>query len=118
MDSNNNARDRKIKQDTRAWAELVGTNYTTALRQTESPLAQGFLGERVSARQLINTLSDHPLVGAEDGEFVLGEAGSMQIHSGASTGPATSSNWPWSPTSCGCSLPSRREKLLRSAATR
>lgn len=76
MNSNNNdARDRKIKQDTRAWAELTGTNYTTALRQTESPLVQGFLGERVSARQLINTLNDHPLIGADDGEFVLGEAG-------------------------------------------
>lgn len=75
MDSNNNARDRKIKQDTRAWAKYVGTNYTTALRQTESPLAQGFLGERVSARHLINTLNDHPLIGADDGDFVLGEAG-------------------------------------------
>ncbi|WP_395405767.1 hypothetical protein ACHMXB_22610 (plasmid) [Arthrobacter sp. UC242_113] len=75
MDSKNNARDRKIRQDTRAWAEYVGTNYTTALRQIESPLAQGFLGERVSARQLINTLNDHQLVGADDGDFVLGEAG-------------------------------------------
>lgn len=72
---NNDARDRKIKQDTRAWAELVGTNYTTALRQTESPLAQGFLGDRVSARQLINTLQDHPLIGADGDDFVLGEAG-------------------------------------------
>lgn len=73
--SNNDARDRKIKQDTRAWANFVGTNYTTALRQTESPLAQGFLGERISARQLINTLQDHSLIGAEDDDFVLGEAG-------------------------------------------
>ncbi|MGO4592128.1 hypothetical protein [Paenarthrobacter sp. 2TAF44] len=76
MNSNNNdTRDRRIKQDTRAWAKLVGTNYTTALRQTESPLVQGFLGERVSARQLINTLKDHPHIGADDGDFVLGEAG-------------------------------------------
>lgn len=76
MNSNNNdTRDRKIKQDTRAWAKLTGTNYTTALRQIESPLVQGFLGERVSARQLINTLNDHLLIGADDGEFVLGEAG-------------------------------------------
>ncbi len=75
MNSNNNSRDRKIKQDTRAWAELVGTNYTKALRQTESPLVQGFIGKRVSARQLINTLKDHPLIGADDGDFVLGEAG-------------------------------------------
>lgn len=75
MDFNNNARDRKIKQYTRAWAVYVGTNYTTALRRTESPLAQGALGERVSARQLINTLNDHQLAGADDGDFVLGEAG-------------------------------------------
>lgn len=75
MNSNTDTRDRKIKQDTRAWAKLVGTNYTTALRQTESPLVQGFLGERVSARQLINTLNDHPLIGADDGDFILGEAG-------------------------------------------
>jgi hypothetical protein len=76
MNSNNNeARDRKIQQDARAWAKLAGTNYTTALRQTESPLAQGILGERVSARHLINTLTDHPLIGADDGDFVLGEAG-------------------------------------------
>jgi ribosomal protein S27AE len=76
MNSNNNdARDRKIKQDTRAWAELTGTKYTTALRQTESQLTQGFLGERVSARHLINILDDHPLIGADGGEWVLGEAG-------------------------------------------
>lgn len=73
--NNNDARDRKVQQDTRAWAKYVGINYTTALRQIESPLAQGFLGGRVSARDLINTLNDHHLVGAEDGEFLLGEAG-------------------------------------------
>jgi len=76
MNSNiNDAHDRKVQQDTRAWAKLVGTKYTTALRQTKSPLAQGFLGERVSARHLINTLKDHPLIGASDDDFVLGEAG-------------------------------------------
>lgn len=73
--NNDNSRDRKIKQETRAWAKLTGTNYTTALRQIESPLAQGLLGERPSARQLINTLDDHPLVGADGGEWILGEAG-------------------------------------------
>lgn len=72
---NNNARDRKIQQDTRAWAKLTGSNYTKALRQIESPLTQGILGERVSARELINTLDDHPLIGADGGEWVLGEAG-------------------------------------------
>ncbi|VXC42731.1 conserved hypothetical protein [Arthrobacter sp. 9V] len=75
MNSNNNDRDRKVQQDARAWKELTGSNYTTALRQIESPLAQGLLGERISARQLINTLKDHPLIGADGGEWVLGEAG-------------------------------------------
>lgn len=75
MNSNNNDRDRKVQQDARAWKELTGSNYTTALRQIESPLAQGLLGERISARQLINTLNDHPLIGADGGEWVLGEAG-------------------------------------------
>ncbi|WP_188109190.1 hypothetical protein [Paeniglutamicibacter gangotriensis] len=72
---NNDLRDRKIKQDTRAWAKFTDTNYTTALRQIESPLAQGFLGEQVSARHLINTLSDHPLIGDDGGDFILGENG-------------------------------------------
>lgn len=68
-------RDRKIKQDTRAWATFTDINYTTALRQVESPFAQGFLAERTSARHLINTLEDHLLVGADGGDFILGEAG-------------------------------------------
>lgn len=72
---NSGTRDRKVKQDARAWAERVGSNYTAALRQIESPLAQGFLGEPASARQLINTLTDHRLVGADNDEFVLGESG-------------------------------------------
>ena len=75
MNSNNDPRDRKIKQETRAWAELTGTNYTTALRQIEAPLARGFLGKQVSARHLINTLQDHPVVGAKGADFILGEAG-------------------------------------------
>ncbi|MET1089253.1 MAG: hypothetical protein ABWY04_19385 [Arthrobacter sp.] len=73
--SNNDPRDRKIQQDARAWARLTGSNYTTALRQIESPLTQGILGERVSARHLINTLDDHPLIGADGGVFFLAEAG-------------------------------------------
>ncbi|WP_219816965.1 hypothetical protein [Arthrobacter sp. GMC3] len=70
-----NTRDRKIKQDTRAWAAFTSTNYTTALRQVESQLTQGILGDQVSARHLINTLNDHPLIGAEGGDFILGEDG-------------------------------------------
>lgn len=76
MNSNNNSpRDRKVQQNARAWAKLTGSNYTTALRQIESPLAQGFLGERVNARQLINTLEDHHLIGADGDDIVLGESG-------------------------------------------
>ncbi|WP_210417105.1 hypothetical protein [Citricoccus sp. SGAir0253] len=40
-----------------------------------SPLAQGLLGERVSARQLIAVLDDHDLIGLRDGTPVLGEGG-------------------------------------------
>jgi len=72
---NSSARDRKVQQDTRAWAKFTGSNYTTALRQVEFPLAQGILGDRPNARTLINVLDDHPLIGADDGDFVLGEAG-------------------------------------------
>jgi hypothetical protein len=78
--SNSNARDRKVQQDTRAWAKLTGSNYTTALRQVESPLAQGILGERPSARALISTLDDHPLIGADGGVFFLSEAGFYAEH--------------------------------------
>lgn len=76
MNSNNNtSRDRNFTQDTRAWKEFVGTNYTTAWRQTDSPLASGFLGDRVSARRLINTLKNHELIGDGGGDFILGEDG-------------------------------------------
>lgn len=66
---------RAQQQDARAWAKFTGCNYTSALRQMRSPLAQGLLGERVSARQLIRTLEEHELVGADPDEFVLGENG-------------------------------------------
>ena len=75
MTSNNRTNNRAVQQDARAWKDFTGCNYTAALRQMESPLAQGFLGERVSARQLISTLEDHALIGADGGEFVLGDAG-------------------------------------------
>lgn len=75
MTSNNHANNRELQQDARAWAEFTGTKYTAALRQMNSPLAQGLLGERVSARQLIATLDDHALLGAGGGAPVLGENG-------------------------------------------
>ena len=54
MSSNNHAHSRELQQDARAWADFTGTKYTAALRQMTSPFAQGFLGERVSARHLID----------------------------------------------------------------
>jgi hypothetical protein len=66
MSSNNHEQNRALQQDARAWVEFAHS-YTAAMRQMQHPLAQGFLGERVSARQLIATLQDHPLIGAEDG---------------------------------------------------
>lgn len=66
MTSDNHTQNRALQQDARAWVEFTH-NYTAAMRQMQHPLAQGFLGERVSARQLIATLQEHPLIGAEDG---------------------------------------------------
>lgn len=71
----NNSKNRALQQDARAWAKFTGTKYTAALRQMSSPLAQGLLGKRVSARRLITTLDDHELVGAQGGEAILGENG-------------------------------------------
>ncbi|WP_219717580.1 hypothetical protein [Zhihengliuella halotolerans] len=71
----NNTPNRALQQDARAWSKFTGTKYTTALRQMSSPLAQGLLGKRVSARHLIRTLSEHDLVGARGGDPVLGENG-------------------------------------------
>jgi hypothetical protein len=75
MSSNEHPYTREIQRDARAWAAFTGTKYTAALRQMQSPLAQGLLGERVSARQLIATLTDHALVGTRGGDPVLGENG-------------------------------------------
>lgn len=75
MTSDHHTYHRELQKDARAWAAFTGTNYTAALRQMQSPLAQGLLGERVSARNLIATLDDHPLVGARGGEPRLGESG-------------------------------------------
>ncbi len=75
MTPNNNTRRRTQQQDARAWAKFTGTNYTTALRQMEFPLAQGFLGERVSARRLIAALENHELIGALGDDPLLGENG-------------------------------------------
>lgn len=75
MTPNNNAPSRALQQDARAWSTFTGTKYTSALRQMSSPLAQGLLGPRVSARRLIAALSDHELIGAQGGDPVVGENG-------------------------------------------
>ncbi|WBU36703.1 hypothetical protein [Homoserinibacter sp. YIM 151385] len=72
--SDDNAK-RALQQDARAWSAFTGTKYTAALRQMSHPLAQGLLGERVSARRMIATLEQHPVVGARGGDPVLGENG-------------------------------------------
>lgn len=71
----NNTPSRAFQQDARAWSAFTGTNYTSALRQMSSPLAQGLLGPRVSARRLIAALHDHELIGAHGGAPRLGENG-------------------------------------------
>jgi hypothetical protein len=75
MTANNTTPSRALQQDARAWSSFTGTKYTAALRQMSSPLAQGLLGPRISARHLIAVLSDHHLIGARSGQPVLGENG-------------------------------------------
>lgn len=67
MTPNNNTPSRAFQQDARAWSTFTGTNYTSALRQMSSPLAQGLLGPRVSARRLIAALNDHESRGLPPG---------------------------------------------------
>ncbi|XBH22970.1 hypothetical protein V5R04_07100 [Jonesiaceae bacterium BS-20] len=66
---------RGMQQDARAWLTFTDSHYLAAQRQVSSPLAQGILGPRISARKLIRTLQDHPLIGANGGEQRLGDNG-------------------------------------------
>ncbi|MBM7510259.1 ribosomal protein S27AE [Nocardioides salarius] len=75
MSSTNHAENREVQQDARAWADFTGIKYTAALRQITSPYAQGFLGDRVSARHLIAVLDKHELVGAEPDGPILSDNG-------------------------------------------
>ncbi|WP_459793096.1 hypothetical protein [Arthrobacter sp. AD-310] len=75
MSLDNHTNNRALQQDAKAWAAFTGCNYTAALRQMKDPRAQGYLGERMSARQLITTLKDHILIGDDGDEHVLGEWG-------------------------------------------
>lgn len=73
--TSNNSPSRAHQQDARAWSAFTDTKYTAALRQMTSPLAQGLLGERVSARRLIAVLQDHELIGTHGSAHLLGENG-------------------------------------------
>lgn len=73
--NNNDGPSRAFQQDARAWSAFTGTKYTSALRQMRSPLSQGLLGPRVSARRLIAALNDHELIGAHGDAIRLGENG-------------------------------------------
>lgn len=68
MPSKNHDKARGLQRDARAWAKFTGSNYTAAVRQMQHPLAQGILGDRISARHLIRVLDEHPLIGARLGE--------------------------------------------------
>ncbi len=74
MTSPNHTNNRELQQDAHAWAAFAGVKYTTALRQIQSPLAQGILGERLSARRLIAVLTEHPVL-SRSGVSFLGENG-------------------------------------------
>lgn len=63
----NNADNREIQRDARAWAKFTDIKYTAALRLMQHPLAQGILGPRISARDLIRVLDEHPVVGRAAG---------------------------------------------------
>lgn len=60
MSSNKQIPDREYQRDARAWSKFAGLNYTTCLRLMKHPLTQGILGERISARDLIRVLEQHP----------------------------------------------------------
>lgn len=75
MTSSNHPNDRALQQDARAWAEFTDIKYTAALRQMNSPVARGFLGERVSARHLIATLGNHHAISADEDDISISADG-------------------------------------------
>lgn len=62
MTNSNHDQDRELQRDARAWSTFSGMNYTAALRLMKHPLAQGILGERISARKLISVLRTNPVL--------------------------------------------------------
>lgn len=63
MTSSNHDNRRQVQRDARLWAQLTGTNYTTALREVGSPLTQGILGDRITVQQLLEALDAYPDLG-------------------------------------------------------
>jgi len=55
--------DRELQRYARTWAQLTGSNYTTALRHLEPPIVRGILGDRVSPQRLREALEEHPDLG-------------------------------------------------------
>ena len=62
MTNSNHDQDRELQRDARAWSTFSGMKYTAALRLMKHPLAQGILGERISARKLISVLTKNPVL--------------------------------------------------------
>lgn len=56
------ARSREIERDAKAWSKFSGMKHTQALRLMEHPLAQGILGDRICARDVIRVLTDHAVL--------------------------------------------------------
>ncbi|TFC38973.1 hypothetical protein [Cryobacterium sp. TMT2-14] len=63
MTTSNHDNRRQVQRDARTWAQLTGTNYTTALREVASPLTQGILGDRITVAQLMQALDTYPDLG-------------------------------------------------------
>jgi hypothetical protein len=61
-------RSREVERDAKAWSKFSGMKYTRALRLMEHPLAQGILGDRICARDLIRVLTDHPMLSEPIGD--------------------------------------------------
>ena len=114
MSSDNHDLNRAAQQD----ARLVHVHRDEVHgRQAADQLTarQGFLGDRVSARDLIGILNDHPLVGADDGDPILGDNGYYSDDPWSFNGGASSSR-PCSLTCPACSPPPPRQ-TPQSAAT-
>jgi len=75
MNSSNHDASRALQRDAKAWATFTGTPYTAALRQMHHPLAQGILGERISARDAIRAFRTHPGINAAGTPWTVDEDG-------------------------------------------